>query len=90
MKYSKETLKVAGQILDRWIIGFSYDESECEIELMKLGISFFDANTMMNLVNHKGIKNSYDDIKETFLQREKETDYYDPWNDYILDNSGFI
>ena len=90
MRYSDDVLKVAGVILDRWIIREQYDESECEIELQKLGISFFDANTMMNLVNHQSVKNSYDDIKETFLQPEKETDYFDPWNDYILDNSGFI
>lgn len=91
MKYSKQTLKIAGEILDRWIVCLFYTESECEIELRKLGISFYDANEMMNIVNYNGIKNSYEVIKKDYLERhETVNDYYDPWNDYIKENSGFI
>ena len=90
MRYSDDILKIAGVILDRWIIREQYDESECEIELQKLGISFFDANEMMILVNHNKVKNCYNDIKNSYLQDEKETDYYDPWSDHIRDNLGFI
>lgn len=83
MKYSEKVLKQASNILDKWILEESITDDECTAKLSALTIPYNDISSMMELVNYKGIKSSYDEIQEYNEDNEPEYNWEDPYEEFI-------
>lgn len=91
MRYTEKVLKQASNILDKWIIEESISDDECTAKISALGVQYSDISDMMELVNYKGIKSSYDEIQE--YNEDYNCESYDndedPYEEFIKQNNSF-
>lgn len=91
MRYTKSQIQSASEILDKWIIADTLSEDDCFNQLCAIGVSYNDANDMMNIVNHGGIKDCYYEIQEfskDYDTERNDSDYEDHYEEYLKTESG--